>query len=480
MDDPLHVLEVMPTSFQPDPMLQSRQATLHPARTLPDFRSDIDVDAMTKHTLILACLLASVPCLASAATPSTKDAALQARVDRVLTATPIIDGHNDLPWAIRDAFDNIGNLNLAADTSHLRNHAGDKDAHLMTDIPRLREGHVGAQFWSVWIPATLSGPKAVQTTLEQIDIVRTMCAKYPKDFAMAYSADDIVRVEKSGRIACLIGIEGGHSINNSLPVLRDMYALGVRYMTLTHSKNVDWADSATDAPAHDGLTPFGRSVVHEMNRLGMLVDLSHVSPATMKAALAATQAPVIFSHSSARALDDHPRDVPDDVLRLVKQNHGVVMVNFYPTFISQAVARWGADRAGASAKFDTLYVGQPDRAKAALDKWEHEHPQPKATIAMVADHIDHIRKIAGVESVGIGSDFDGIETTPVGLDGVDKYPALFVELARRGWSDDELADLAGRNVLRVMRQAEQVAAHLQATEAPSHATLKAAAPEPGA
>ena len=433
---------------------------------------DLTGDAMTKHLRIAACLLVALPCIALAALPSAKDKALSARVDRVLTETPVIDGHNDLPWGIRTDFGNVGNIDLSADTSNLRGKTGDGDVHLMTDIPRARKGHLGAQFWSVWIPATTTGPEAVQMTLEQIDIVRTMVAKYPKDFEMASTAADIQRIEKSGRIASLIGVEGGHQINNSLPVLRDYYALGVRYMTLTHSKNTDWADSATDTPAHQGLTPFGRAVVHEMNRLGMLVDLSHVSPETMKAALETTRAPVIFSHSSARALDDHPRDVPDDVLRMVKQNHGVVMVNFYPPFISQAVATWDADRAGASAKFDALYVGQPDRAKAAMDQWKKEHPQPKATIAQVADHIDHIRKIAGVESVGIGSDFDGIEITPEGLEGVDTYPALFAELARRGWTDGELAALAGRNLLRVMREAEQVAAKLQAQEAPSNATIK--------
>ena len=433
---------------------------------------DLTGDAMTKHLRIAACLLVALPCIALAALPSAKDKALSARVDRVLTETPVIDGHNDLPWGIRTDFGNVGNIDLSADTSNLRGKTGDGDVHLMTDIPRARKGHLGAQFWSVWIPATTTGPEAVQMTLEQIDIVRTMVAKYPKDFEMASTAADIQRIEKSGRIASLIGVEGGHQINNSLPVLRDYYALGVRYMTLTHSKNTDWADSATDTPAHQGLTPFGRAVVHEMNRLGMLVDLSHVSPETMKAALETTRAPVIFSHSSARALDDHPRDVPDDVLRMVKQNHGVVMVNFYPPFISQAVATWDADRAGASAKFDALYVGQPDRAKAAMDQWKKEHPQPKATIAQVADHIDHIRKIAGIESVGIGSDFDGIEITPEGLEGVDTYPALFAELARRGWTDGELAALAGRNLLRVMREAEQVAAKLQAQEASSNATIK--------
>jgi membrane dipeptidase len=431
---------------------------------------------MTKHLRIAACLLAALPCIALAAQTNKE---LAARVDRVLTETPIIDGHNDLPWEIRTGFGDAGSVNLDADTSNLRGKDG-KAVHLMTDIPRLRKGHVGAQFWSVWIPASTPGPEAVQMTLEQIDIVRNMVAKYPNDFEMASTADDIVRIEKSGRIASLIGVEGGEQINNSLAVLRDYYALGARYMTLTHTQNTDWADSANEKPVHNGLTAFGRAVVHEMNRLGMLVDLSHVAPETMKAALETTQAPVIFSHSSARALDDHPRDVPDDVLRMVKQNHGIVMVNFYPPFVSQAVDNWNAERAGASAKFDTLYLGQPDRAKAAMDKWESAHPQPKATIAQVADHIDHIRKIAGVESVGIGSDFDGIEITPVGLDGVDKYPALFEELARRGWTNDELADLAGRNLLRVMREAEQVAAKLQAQEAPSNATIKMDASDKGA
>ena len=434
---------------------------------------------MTKHLRILACLLAALPCIALAAPQSRQDEDLSARVEHVLTETPVIDGHNDLPWEIRSQFGDVGNLNLDADTSNLHGKNG-TDVHLMTDIPRARKGHLGAQFWSVWIPTSVTGPDAVQMTLEQIDIVRTMVAKYPKDLEMASTAHDIQRIEKSGRIASLIGVEGGHQINNALPVLRDYFALGVRYMTLTHGKNTDWADSATDAPVHHGLTPFGRAVVHEMNRLGMLVDLSHVSPDTMKAALETTQAPVIFSHSSARALDDHPRDVPDDVLGMVKQNHGIVMANFYPAFVSQAVAKWNAEHAGASAKFDALYVGQPDRAKTAMDKWEQAHPQPKATVAQVADHIDHIRKIAGVESVGIGSDFDGIEITPMGLDGVDKYPALFAELARRGWTDDELADLAGRNLLRVMREAEQVSARLQAKEAPSHAAIEMDAKDKGA
>ncbi|MBN8713573.1 MAG: dipeptidase [Xanthomonadales bacterium] len=425
---------------------------------------------------ILACLLLAAPLAAFAqGAPSTaNDAQLQKRVERVLTRTPLVDGHNDLPGAIHNRFGNLGNIDLAADTTNLQGKTRDGSigtVSLMTDIPRMRKGQLGAQFWSAFIPATITGPAAVKRTMEQIDIIRTMVAKYPRDMEMAYTADDVVRIHKAGRIASMIGVEGGHQMDNSLPVLRDYYLLGVRYMTLTHGRTTDWADSATDAPRHNGLTKFGRAVVHEMNRMGMLVDLSHVSPETMRAALQVTQAPVIFSHSSARALDDHPRDVPDDVLAMVKANHGIVMVNFLPTFISQADNDWTAERAGAKARFDTRYAGQPDRASAALEQWLQEHPQPKTTIAQVADHVEHIRKVAGIESVGIGSDFDGIGSTPVGLDGVDKYPALFVELARRGWSDDDLAALAGNNLLRVMRQAEAVAKRLQATDAPSHATL---------
>ncbi|MGB8715087.1 MAG: dipeptidase [Rhodanobacteraceae bacterium] len=422
------------------------------------------------------------------ASSSDADAQLKARVEHVLQSTPLIDGHNDLPWEIRSNFGNVSQIDLEANTADMKVKAddgGDKTVSLMTDIPRLHAGHVGGQFWSVWIPASITGPEAVQMTMEQIDIVRNMVAKYPKDLEMAYTADDIVRIHKAGRIASLIGIEGGHQINNSLPVLRQMYVLGARYMTLTHSNNNDWADSATDNPEHHGLTDFGKTAVHEMNRLGMLVDLSHVSADTMRDAIETSQAPVIFSHSGARALIDHPRDVPDDVLRMVKKNHGIVMVNFYPGYLSEKVARWYADRAAETARlnsppFDGLYIGQPKRAAAAMAKWDKAHPQPIIGIGAVADHIEHIRKIAGIESVGLGSDFDGIPNAPKGLDGVDKYPALLMELARRGWTDEELAAVAGRNMLRVMRQAQSVAKRLQSEEAPSHATLKtndAATPE---
>lgn len=407
------------------------------------------------------------------------DAALAARVERVLAATPLIDGHNDLPWGIRERFGNADGVDLRADTLKLPRPADASEdwMPLMTDIPRLRKGHVGGQFWSVWIPSSLTGAAAVQTTLEQIDIVHNMVSRYPTDMEMAGTADDLLRARKAGRIGALIGIEGGHQIGNSLPALRQMYALGVRYMTLTHSQNNDWADSATDTPKHHGLTAFGRAVVGEMNRLGMLVDLSHVSPETMKAALAVSTAPVMFSHSSARALVDHPRDVPDDVLALVKKNRGIVMVNFAPPYVSAERARWEADRAAEQTRnnappFAGLYIGQPDRAKAALAEWDKAHPLPPVTIAMVADHIEHIRDVCGIDCVGIGSDFDGIPSTPQGLDGVDKYPALFVELARRGWNDADLAKLAAGNILRVLHEAEAAAKRLQATARPSSATIE--------
>lgn len=405
-----------------------------------------------------------------------------AQVNRVLAQTPLVDGHNDLAWQIRDCFAGLDNLDLRADTSHLPKPASATAncewAPLMTDIPRLHAGRVGGQFWSVWVPPEVTGPAAVKMTLEQIDLVRAMVARYQNDLQMAYTADDIVDIHKAGRIASLIGIEGGHQIDNSLPMLRQMYVLGARYMTLTHTLNNDWADSATDNPRHHGLTPFGRVVVHEMNRLGMLVDLSHVSPETMKASLAVTVSPVIFSHSSARALVDHPRDVPDDVLALLQQNRGIVMVNFYPGYVSSDRAHWEADRAAEQARYNSppyvgLYIGQPGRARAAMVEWEKAHPAPVVTLAMVADHIDHIRRVAGIDCVGLGSDFDGIDVTPLGLDGADKYPALLEELARRGWSDGDLAKLAGGNLLRVMRDAEIVAKRLQKTERPSFAVITA-------
>jgi membrane dipeptidase len=380
------------------------------------------------------------------------------RVDQVLLKTPLIDGHNDLPWEIRDRFkSDLAAVDLKSDTTHLPFPEG--ESALMTDIPRLRAGDVGGQFWSVWIPSEMKGYQAVQVTLEQIDLVKRMAARYPGDLEMAYTAADIRRIHQARKVASMIGIEGGHQINNSLAVLRQM--------TLTHTMDNAWADSATDAPAHHGLTPFGVEVVREMNRLGMLVDLSHVSPETMRAALAVTEAPVIFSHSSARALVDHPRNVPDDVLRSVAANGGVVMVNFAPGYVSDARNHWDADQAAERTRFNSppyvgLYIGQPERAKAALTAWEQSHPRPVTTLVQVADHIDHIRQTAGVDHVGLGSDFDGIEDAPVGLEGVDRYPALLEELMRRGWTDADIAKLAGENLLRVMAAAEKVAVKARA------------------
>ena len=397
------------------------------------------------------------------------------RIARILAQTPLIDGHNDLPWEIRSRFaSDLARADLSRSTVGLP--APEGSPPLMSDIPRLKAGHVGAQFWSVWIPAETQGPSAVQMTIEQIDLVKQMCARYPQDLAMAYTAADIVRLHKSGRIASLIGVEGGHQINNSLPALRAYYELGARYMTLTHFANIAWADSATDNPVHHGLTPFGREVVREMNRLGMLVDLSHVSADTMRAALAVSEAPVMFSHSSARALVDHPRNVPDDMLHLVAANGGIVMVNFYPGYVSEARRRWEADRAAEQARYNSppfggLYIGQPERARAALAEWERAHPKPAVGIGDVADHIDYIAKVAGVDHVGLGSDFDGIPEAPAGLDGVDKYPALLAGLAQRGWSDADLAKLAGGNLLRVLAKAEEVSARLRTTRGPSTATL---------
>jgi membrane dipeptidase len=393
------------------------------------------------------------------------------RVEQVLKRTALIDGHNDLPWEIRDRFkSDLTAIDLSLDTRHLA--APADGAPLMTDIPRLRAGLVGGQFWSVWVPTDLKGFQAVQLTLEQMDLVKRMTARYPADLEMAYTAADVTRIYRAHKVASLIGIEGGHQINNSLAVLRQMYDAGARYMTLTHTQNTAWADSATDAPAHHGLTPFGVEVVREMNRLGMLVDLSHVSPETMRAALVAAEAPVIYSHSSARALDDHPRNVPDDILRLVAANGGVVMVNFAPGYVSAARNRWDADQAAERTRYNSppyvgLYIGQPDLAKSALAAWEKEHPRPATTLAEVADHIDHIRQVAGVDHVGLGSDFDGIGDAPVGLDGVDKYPALLQELMRRGWTDGDIAKVAGENALRVLAAAEQVARKLRAERPPS-------------
>lgn len=376
----------------------------------------------------------------------------QARIEKILAATPLIDGHNDLAEQITENYGgDPSQVDLAKDTRKLSH-------PLHTDIPRLRAGKVGAQFWSVYVPAELQGAVSGEAVHVQIDIVRRIVAEHPDVFELATSADDIERIHKAGRIASMLGMEGGEAINSKLAVLRDFRAEGVLYMTLCHWKTTSWVDSATDAPQHGGLSPFGEEVVEEMNRIGMLVDLSHTSAETMKDALRVSRAPVIFSHSSARALDGHPRNVPDDVLKLVKKNGGVVMVNFAPPFVSEELRQWSANKDAEEARQKSLFLGDPDAAKAGLDAWVAAHPRPEATLLQVADHIEHIRDVAGADGVGIGSDFDGIPFTPVGLEGVETYPALFAELMRRGWGDDDLAKLAGGNLLRVLRKAEEVAA----------------------
>lgn len=375
----------------------------------------------------------------------------RARIDRILRATPLIDGHNDVPWEIRDSHGSLDNVDLAGDTRTLT-------PPMHTDLARLREGRVGGQFWSVYVPATLKGADATRAVLEQIDLTRRIIARYPDQLEFADSADDIVRIHRRGRIASMFGMEGGEAIDDNLAVLREFRRSGVLYMTLTHSANTDWVDSATAAPEHGGLTPFGEEVVREMNRVGMLVDLSHVSADAMRDALRVAEAPVIFSHSSAFAITPHPRNVPDDVLEMVRENGGVVMVNFYPGFVSTEFWNWGARRNAEEARLKSLNPADPAAVTTALDAWTVANPAPLVNVSTVADHVEHIGRVAGRDHVGIGADYDGVPFLPVGLDGVEDYPALFVELARRGWSDRELAGLAGGNLLRALREAERVAA----------------------
>lgn len=399
--------------------------------------------------------------------------ALVERARRLLREVPLIDGHNDLPWQLRERFhDQLDKLDLRRD-------AGGLVPPLHTDIPRLRRGGVGGQFWSVYVPVDLAGPAAVQAVLEQIDVVHRLAELYPDTFEMAAGAADVVRIHHAGRIASLIGIEGGHSIGDSLAVLRELYRAGARYMTLTHSKDDDWADSATDQPRHGGLTRFGEEVVREMNRLGMLVDLSHVAPRTMQAAIALSAAPVIFSHSSARALDGHPRNVPDEVLAMLPRQGGVVMVSFVTSFTSEAVRTYDAERDGEQARLKTLYPEAAGRVEGKLAAWSAAHPAPHATLAQVADHVDHVRRIAGIDHVGLGSDFDGTTTLPDGLGDVAQYPVLLAELLRRGYSDDDVKKVAGANLLRVLSETERIAARLRAERPPSDARIEDLDGHPG-
>jgi membrane dipeptidase len=413
-----------------------------------------------KAALLLATMLISSP-----ATAQQIDPKVQARIDRILKATPLIDGHNDIAEQLREHH-GLSVEGLASGTDRWT-------PPLMTDMARLRRGRLGGQFWSVYIPSEVTGDTAIRETIEQIDIVKRMVKAYPGDLALALTADDIVRIHKTGRVASLIGVEGGHQIGGSLAALRQFYDLGARYMTLSHFKNNEFADSATDDPKYHGLSDFGRIVVHEMNRLGMLVDLSHVSPDTMRDAIEASRAPVIFSHSDARALADHPRNVPDGVLKLLPAKGGLVMVNFFLGHLSPEFIRWSADKDGEEARLKNLYTGQPNRRDAAMKSWLAAHPTPRADVGIVADHIEHVVKIAGHDHVGIGGDLDGIDLAgaPMGMNTVSGYPLLFAELIRRGWSDKNLAKLAGGNMLRVMRQAESVAASMK-DEPPATATLQ--------
>ena len=424
-------------------------------------------------SITAAALLVASGASAFAQAPKSSDPYMASAI-RVLTAQPIVDGHNDLPWRIRE---DKGHP-MDVEWYDLRGHTAG-----MTDLARLKAGHVGGQFWSIYIPGergdatytprgvVSSTPGYARAQLEQIDIARRVIAKYP-ELQWATTADSVRAAMKRGRLGSMLGLEGGHAIENSLNLLRAYYAMGARYMTLTHNVTLDWADAALDSAKHGGLTPFGREVVREMNRLGMLVDLSHVSPGTMSAALDVTEAPVIFSHSAARALVDHPRNVPDSILARVPKNGGVVMVPFVTSFVSKAVYEDDNQLAALSADASRRHPGDAAAVRAEVATWRAAHPRPTASIADVANAIEYVRKIVGPDHVGIGSDFDGIEETVVGLEDVSKYPAIIAELARRGWSDADLEKLAGGNVLRVLGQAEQVAKRLQTQRPPSIATIE--------
>ena len=404
---------------------------------------------MRTHLLLVAAGLA----LASPASAQSIDPKVQARIDRILKATPLIDGHNDLPWALREDFE--------SKVDGLESDSAARTPPLMTDMARLRAGRVGGQFWSVYISGTITGDEAIRTTIEQIDTAQRIIAAYPRHLEQARTADDIVRIHRAGRIASLFGIEGGRQIGGSMAALRQFYDLGVRYMTLTHNQTTEWADSATDEAKHKGLSAFGLVVVSEMNRLGMLVDLSHVSPEVMRQASAVSRAPIIFSHSSAGGISPHPRNVPDDVLRLLPGNGGVVMVTIVPGFISKDVWEWSAVRAGEEARLGAIHRASKAAVADGLKTWEATNPRPATDVRLVADHIDHVARIAGHDHVGLGGDYDGIPYTPSGLEGVDAYPRIFAELIRRGWSDANLAKLAGGNVLRALRRAEAVSSSLK-------------------
>lgn len=403
--------------------------------------------------LVFSAIVTTIP-IAAHAQASASDTYLD-RARRILRQTPLIDGHNDLPWRIREDSTARGDVSKYDIRHRTPGH---------TDLERLKEGMIGAQFWSVYTPGEYRDSGYARVQLEQIDIARRMIARYPNQLALALTSDDIKRDFKQGKIGSLLGLEGGHAIENSLGALRAYYDLGVRYMTLTHNVTLDWADAALDSAKHGGLTPFGDSVVREMNRLGMLVDLSHVSPGTMSDALNVTQAPVIFSHSGARALVDVPRNVPDSILRRVTVNGGIVMVPFVTGFVSPAVYLYDQSTRPIITDLQKKYGKDTAAITREINQWKATHSEPRATLSQVADQIDYVRKVAGVDHVGIGGDFDGITEVVQGLEDVSKYPNLFAELLRRGWSDADLRKLAGENLLRVFAQAEAVARRLQRSD----------------
>ncbi|HET7292472.1 MAG TPA: dipeptidase [Vicinamibacteria bacterium] len=401
---------------------------------------------------LLALAFGSTP--ASAQAP---DPALLEKARALLRSAPLIDTHNDLPSMLLEQHN--GDLS--------RVDLGQAQPRLCADVPRLREGGVGAQYWSVYTAsATMAAGTALHEALREFDVALRAVRSRP-ELELARSADDVERIHRAGRIASLLGVEGGHMIENSPAALRVFHELGARYMTLTHWDNVDWADSATDRADHDGLTEFGERIVREMNRVGMFVDISHVSPDTMRDALRVSRAPVIASHSNALALCPHPRNIPDDVLRLVARNGGVVHVNFIRSFVSRASLAWDAQKKSAEEELRARLDDEEAIRKGTKD-WEESHPQPKASISEVADHVDHIRKVAGIDHIGIGADFydEGASSMAAGLENVTRYPYLFAELLRRGYSDEDVLKIAGRNHLRAMRQMERVAAELQKSQPP--------------
>jgi membrane dipeptidase len=414
---------------------------------------------MNHRAIVAAAALLAAP--AAAPSAAAQSDALLERARRIHAASPLIDGHNDLPWEIREK--------AQGDISVMNPDGALPQQH--TDVPRLGQGGVGGVFWAAYVPVErIDEGGAAAFALAQIGLIKRMTEQSP-ELEMALTADDVVRIHRAGHVASLIGIEGGHAIENSLDVLRQFHELGVRYMTLTHSSTIDWADAATDDATHGGLTRFGEEVVREMNRLGMLVDLSHVSPETMADAIRVSAAPVIFSHSSARALADHPRNVPDDVLRMLKDNGGVVMINFYSGFVEPRGAQQMRNMFDVQRRFREQHPNDPEAARRAYEQWRRDNPVPRGTVGTLADHIDHVVKVAGIGHVGLGSDYDGVTSLPEGMDDVSRFPYLTAELLRRGYSDADVARVLGGNILRVMRQAEQTATRLQGERGPSQGVI---------